>query len=260
MDRATQLYEQYTQTKPKLTIDDVVYYLLEGDLLLTEEQLHIYCLQQVEREQAGEAREGLVAIANPDGKIVRWAPGKALTYVVVRGTFPDEKGYKKVVQAMRQATADWESACGVKFMHLPAQDGGLLAGQPQPVFDVRYHDTKGAFIAVAFFPNDPVAQRHVFIDPSFFRSDLFYNPIGVLRHELGHVLGFRHEHIRSGAPADCPQEGISDAINLTEYDPRSVMHYFCGGIGTRDMQLTAVDKQGARGLYGAPYSEVEYVN
>ena len=260
MDRATQLYEQYMQTKPKLIIDDVVYYLLEGDLLLTEEQLHIYCLQQVEREQAGEAREGLVAIANPDGKIVRWAPGKVLTYVVVRGTFPDEKGYKKVVQAMRQATADWESACGVKFMHLPAQDGGLLAGQPPPVFDVRYHDTKGAFIAVAFFPNDPVAQRHVFIDPSFFRSDLFYNPIGVLRHELGHVLGFRHEHIRSGAPADCPQEGVSDAINLTEYDPQSVMHYFCGGIGTRDMQLTVVDKQGARGLYGAPYSEVEYVN
>ncbi len=261
MDRATQLFEHYTSTKPRITIDGVVYYLLEGDLLLNADQLHVYCLQQAEREQTGgEAREGLVAMATADGKIVRWAPGKVLGYVVVRGTFPDEASYRKVVTAMRQATADWEGACGVKFLHLQAQDAALLPGQPPPVFDVRYYDTQGAFIAVAFFPNDPVAQRHVFIDPSFFRSDLFYNPIGVLRHELGHVLGFRHEHIRSGAPADCPQEGTLDARDLTPYDPQSVMHYFCGGIGSRDMQLTDVDKQGARAVYGAPYSEVAFID
>jgi hypothetical protein len=75
---------------------------------------------------------------------------------------------------------------------------------------------------------------------------------------LGHVLGFRHEHIRSGAPADCPQEGTSDAINLTEYDPRSVMHYFCGGIGTQEMKLTEVDRQGAQAVYGPPQDKFQF--
>jgi hypothetical protein len=259
MDRATQLYEQYKRTKPKLTIDGVDYYLLEGDLLLSDLQLQVYCLEQAEREAtAAEQREGLVAMATADGKIVRWAPGKALSYVVVRSTFPDEQSYARVVQAMRQAAGDWEGVCGVKFLHLREQDAALQPGQARPLFDVRFHDTQGAFIAVAFFPNDPVEQRHVFIDPSFFRTDLFYNPIGVLRHELGHVLGFRHEHIRSGAPADCPQEGTSDAINLTEYDPRSVMHYFCGGIGTQEMKLTEVDRQGAQAVYGPPQDKFQF--
>lgn len=260
MDRATQLFEQYKSEKPKLTIDDQVFYLLEGDLLLNEAQLFEYCLRKAAAEEGvAEAQEGLVAVADPNGKPIRWAKGKVLTYVVVRGTFPSEDAYKKVIKAVRQATADWESACGVKFEHLKEQDVALLPDHPQPLFDVRYYDTRGAFIAVAFFPNDPVEQRHVYIDPSFFRDDLFYNPMGVLRHELGHVLGFRHEHIRSGAPAECPPEDTHDAVDLTPYDPQSVMHYFCGGIGTRDMQLTEVDRQGARALYGPPDAEVEYV-
>lgn len=49
--------------------------------------------------------------------------------------------------------------------------------------------------------------------------------------------------------ADCPQEETQDAVNLTDYDPQSVMHYFCGGVGTQDMKITAVDRQGARALY-----------
>jgi hypothetical protein len=201
-----------------------------------------------------------VAVADPSGKPVRWSKGKVLTYTVVKSTFPGAAQYTAVAQAMRQATADWEAVCGVKFAHAKEHDDGLRAGIAPPLFDVRYYDTKGAFIAVAFFPTDPPAQRHVYIDPSFFRNDLFYQPIGVLRHELGHVLGFRHEHIRSGAPADCPQEETQDAVNLTDYDPQSVMHYFCGGVGTQDMKITAVDRQGARALYGPPDAEVKYID
>jgi len=45
---------------------------------------------------------------------------------------------------------------------------------------------------------------------------------GVFRHELGHVLGLRHEHIR--APGTfCTED--SSWRGVTAYDSASVMHY-----------------------------------
>lgn len=69
----------------------------------------------------------------------------------------------------------------------------------------------------------------------------------MLRHELGHVLGFCHEHILSGTPADCP--GDAEEVPLFPfgaYDPKSVMHYFCGGVGNPRLTFTARDKRGAQ--------------
>ncbi|UTW61819.1 hypothetical protein KFE98_17670 [bacterium SCSIO 12741] len=80
-----------------------------------------------------------------------------------------------------------------------------------------------------------------------------------MRHELGHVLGFRHEHIRSGAPAKCPNENTSGTINLTQYDPRSVMHYFCGQVGSKDLSFTDVDVRGAQKVYGPPLQQLTLV-
>jgi hypothetical protein len=71
---------------------------------------------------------------------------------------------------------------------------------------------------------------------------------GVLRHELGHVLGFRHEHTRSTA-SGCYEDGNWRALTST-YDRYSVMHYpQCNGLQTGDLVLTSLDKSGARSLY-----------
>jgi hypothetical protein len=32
------------------------------------------------------------------------------------------------------------------------------------------------------------------------------------------------------------------------------MHYFCGGVGSRDMTITEVDREGAQRVYGMPLS------
>ena len=124
---------------------------------------------------------------------------------------------------------------------------------------MRKIDSGGRFIAAAFFPNDPPARRRVLIDPSFFDPDLQFDPVGGLRHELGHVLGFRHEHIRSGAPPACPQEDTFDTVDLTQYDPQSVMHYFCGGVGSPDLAITEVDRKGAQRVYGLPRGSFAFV-
>jgi hypothetical protein len=70
---------------------------------------------------------------------------------------------------------------------------------------------------------------------------------GVLRHELGHVLGFRHEHTRPEA-GTCFED--DSWIPLTPYESDSVMHYpQCNGTNFGDLVITAGDAAGARAAY-----------
>jgi hypothetical protein len=257
-------------------IDGTTYYVAEGDTLLDEDQLAIYAFQ---RQKADEARRaamtadsaglglgslidqssrGLLGMTQ-DGKLVRWQPGLVLTYRVARETFTTDQRYQLSVKSMKEATQAWEDTCGIRFEYKQNLDGQPGPGPAGALFSVRQIDAGGAFIAAAFFPNDPPVRRRVLIDPSFFGEDLRFDRVGVLRHELGHVLGFRHEHIRSGAPAQCPPESLDGVIDLTKYDPQSVMHYFCGGVGSEALKITELDRNGAQRLYGPPLATTEFI-
>ena len=63
-----------------------------------------------------------------------------------------------------------------------------------------------------------------------------------------------------GAPAACLGEPNFDTSNLTDYDPQSVMHYFCGGQGTRELRISGLDSIGAQQVYGPPLNAVEFVS
>jgi serine protease len=104
-------------------------------------------------------------------------------------------------------------------------------------------------LARAFFPNEPRSGRNVLIDQSSFQLSPTgsLQLVGILRHELGHTLGFRHEHTR-------PESGtcFEDANwrPLTDYDAFSVMHYpQCNGLGDWSLTLTSADQTGAACLY-----------
>lgn len=270
---AADIYETSTQGRKCVVVDEERYWVVEGDTLLDRDALALYALAQQRAASflsvADAAGFGLAAFASPlnsalvgitqNGKIVRWQPGLTLTYRLARNTFTSQDRYEGARAAMGRATRDWEATCGIRFAYQPELDDLPGIGPGSAVFVVREIDSGGTFIASAFFPNDPPMRRRVLIDPSFFSNAHGFDSVGVLRHELGHVLGFRHEHIRSGAPPVCPGEALADTVELTQYDPQSVMHYFCGQVGSRDLRITATDRAGAQQVYGPPLDSLQLV-
>ncbi len=86
-----------------------------------------------------------------------------------------------------------------------------------------------------------------------------YGLEGMLRHLLGHVLGFDHEFVRPEAGSRICYEDVDPGAwrELTPYDAASVMYYslnrWCAERDAGDLVLTAQDKQGARSVYGPPF-------
>lgn len=259
----------------RVDLDGETYWIAEGDQLLDEDQLAFYVDELNRREElraegddavpddaltvVGGPSE-LIGIKQPDGRLVRWRDGKVLSYCVLRNTFASDEEYLLARQSVEQATKAWMDTCGIEFRHEVAKDLSPTTTVSDVVFTVRKIDAGGRFIAAAFFPTDAPARRRVFIDPSFFAQGHGFDRVGVLRHELGHVLGFRHEHIRVEAPAACPDEDIADVSILTGYDPKSVMHYFCGKVGNKKLLITDLDVAGSQRLYGPRLSAFQLVD
>jgi hypothetical protein len=155
----------------------------------------------------------------------------------------------KVVNAMEQGTGAWESVANVNFTYNSSQDANCTASNSSVTFDIRPVSGQ-SYVARAFFPNNPRSSRNILIDSQAFGNLGVWTLKGVLTHELGHTLGFRHEHTR-------PEAGTCFEDNnwrpLTTYDGSSVMHYpQCNGTQNGDLVITSKDAAGAASLYGAP--------
>jgi hypothetical protein len=223
------------------------YYVVEGDRLLTDAQVAVYVAQRSAAPAPPRAGELLVNVKN--GKADRWCKAaRDLTYAVDRASFSDESRYEAVKRNVAAAARQWEKACPacrVTFTHLKEHDAAPALDKV--VFVVKGVDVQGAFIAAAFFPSDAPALRTLQVDASYFETG--FDRVGVFRHELGHVLGYRHEHIR-GVPGCFREDNEWKALG--PYDPKSVMHYPCGGGGGPQFTLSASDKSGHAAWYGAP--------
>ncbi|WP_050670890.1 M57 family metalloprotease [Luteipulveratus halotolerans] len=176
----------------------------------------------------------------------KWSASQVgnLTYCV-----SDKFGAKKsqIVQAMAGGSALWENASSaIDFVYVPSQDASCNTRNKNVLFSVEPVQTS-QYIARAFFPSTAKRSRNVLVDDSIWSAGS-WTPSNILGHELGHTLGFRHEHTR-------PESGTCFEDNnwrpLTPYDSASIMHYpQCNG-ASDDLSWSATDGEGVRALYGS---------
>ncbi len=193
--------------------------------------------------KSGDA--GLV-VNTVSGRDDKWSASTALNLTYCVSTrFGSRQA--DVVNAMAAGAGLWESATSrVNFVYVSAQNGSCTTRNNNVLFSVEPVNTS-QYIARAFFPSTSKRSRNVLIDDSIWTSGT-WEPGDILAHELGHALGFRHEHTR-------PESGTCFEDNnwrpLTPYDSKSIMHYpQCNG-GSSDLEFQASDAAGVRALYGS---------
>lgn len=209
-------------------------------------------------DSAGELRQFYDDLVAPktqeDGLIVnrvstgddKWSASQALNLTYCVSTkFGTRHG--DIVNAMNGGAGLWETASTkVNFVYVPSQDGSCNTRNSSVLFSVEPVATT-QYIARAFFPSTPKRSRNVLIDDSIWSAGS-WTPANILAHELGHTLGFRHEHTR-------PESGTCFEDNnwrpLTAYDSVSIMHYpQCNG-GSENLTFSSLDSQGIKALYGS---------
>lgn len=232
------------------------YYVVDGDLLLTAAEIAVLRAEKAKRPSAnGEEpylKLGEAGVILPNNR--------KLTYAISRESFrrayQGDAQYNDIVTRFEAAAQRWESVCpecGLKFIHQKELDSRPdVAPGPSLYMVVQYNDSSRKYLAASFYPKAEDSRRYVYIDPTFFRTKS-YDRTGLLRHEIGHVLGYRHEHAGVPLGAGCKWEDQKWTM-LTKYDASSVMHYLCDDSIIRDLELSELDIEGHRQAY-APRPE-----
>jgi len=228
-------------------------YVLEGDILVYDRSeltdyyaAHLY----------GTALTLDHTSSNVDSKY-SVAQATQLTYCVSNSFGADKNLVRETFAAAAQEWMDAtkiasSDAPTVQLRYLPGEDGDCTSVNDNVFFNVS-PSSSDEFDAASFYPHYARSKRQVSITPAAIEPYKKRTFLGVMRHEIGHILGFRHEHLNQ-AGVRCAEKDVTWRP-LTEHDTPSVMHYRnpnaakCGNSGSVDYVLTTLDNAGARCVY-----------
>lgn len=224
-------------------------YIVDGDLPIADiEELREF-YEATPGDDDKTHINDLVANKNDEGRAKLWKKSNVgnLTYCV-SDKFGDDKG--EIARAVEKGAANWEEASpAIDFRYMPEEDDDCNTSNDNVLFSIE-PTTTDKYLARAFLPGASKSRRNILVSKDVLSTD--YSPEGVMGHELGHVLGFRHEHNRPEA-GTCHED--DNWVPLTPYDSTSIMHYpQCNGTA-EDMEFSELDREGVQKAYGAPEDE-----
>ncbi|KAI8623578.1 hypothetical protein F5Y19DRAFT_457969 [Xylariaceae sp. FL1651] len=151
--------------------------------------------------------------------IPRWKTGSILTFNGDRGSFLCDQDYQVACNALTQAAKRWNGEISRHVTLKPVEE------HEPAVFQLVYRQDRvggnGKTYATAFSPDTPPQCRKLFVYAKSFESDNVDFMTNIFYHEIGHILGLRHEF----ADVDT-EERRTKSVPFGPKNELSVMNYF----------------------------------
>jgi len=186
-------------------------------------------------------------------QIPRWAQGSVIKYIVRTGTFPSDIYAKYAADCLEKAGNEWNNklgGIGPRFEPVSGDDAAVC----ELMYKARMEGPEGPDggpLADAFFPDSK--ERIVYVYAKAFEDGFRDSMTNIFYHELGHVLGLRHEFAlerekKYGAVCIGPRNEFSvmnyfhhpSQLQIHDLDVRSVKEFYnimmneYGGLPIRD--------------------------
>ena len=167
-------------------------------------------------------------LGNSKGTLYLWKTGSKINWIARKDGYPSTDDALFAARECYTATAAWNKALEgrVEFVYVDYASDACF----EVMFDDAPPDENA--LASAFFPDEySVVLNQVKVYPLTVQKNYRSEAPYTFAHELGHVLGLRHEHSQSNVQGGRTEDGTTDgetseSILFGLRNPWSVMAYY----------------------------------